>query len=158
MLEKRHLALKGTSRKGRSDVAVAAGWQLYPLTRAHGCKEQRSGLTTQDRRAPPARATNPRTGGHRPKKRHFMTGIPAVTFIPEARRFRVRGRAVRRDFTFILAEVSCLWCPTACRSGLGIAVLAIGPSWLSRLGYFVYVPADFRLVLVRFFAFDIFSP
>ena len=64
-----------------SDVAVAAGWQFHPLTRAHGCKEQRSGLTTQDRRAPPARATNPRTGGYRPKKRHFTTGIPAITFL-----------------------------------------------------------------------------
>ena len=129
VLEKRHLALQGrvSSRDPAvpvegSDVAVAAGWQFHPLTRAHGCKEQRSGLTTQDRRAPPARATNPRTGGHRPKKRHFTTGIPAVTFIPEARRFRVRGSAVRRDFTFILAEVNCMWCPTACRSDLGIAV------------------------------------
>ena len=42
------------------------------LTRAHGCKGQRSGVSTPVRRAPPARATNPRTGGHRPKKRLFL--------------------------------------------------------------------------------------
>ena len=137
-------------KKG-SDAAVEAGWQFHPVTGAHGCKEQRSGVTTQDRRAPsplspPPRATNPRTGGQRPKKRLLMAGIPAVIFIAEARRLRVRGRTVRCDFTFILAEVSCLLCPTACRSDLGIAVLACCaawvvppgswavPPWLSRLG------------------------
>ena len=78
MWHKRHLALRGRVScrdlalpvEG-SDVAVAAGCQLHPLTRAHGCKEQLSGVTTPVRRAHPARATNPRTGGHRPKKRLF---------------------------------------------------------------------------------------
>ena len=73
MWQRRHLALQGRVScrdpavpvRG-SDAAAAAGWRFHPMT--HGCKKQRSGVTTQDRRAPPARATNPRTGGHRPKK------------------------------------------------------------------------------------------
>ena len=54
------------------------------LTRAHGCKEQRSGVTTQNRRAPPARATNPRTGGRltqRPAGTNPRTGQAAVIFL-----------------------------------------------------------------------------
>ena len=54
-------------RGGRSDAGVAAGWQFHPVTRAHpeksqfrGCKEQRSGGTTQDKRAPSRK-------GHQPK-------------------------------------------------------------------------------------------
>ena len=39
--------------KGESDAAVAAGWRFHPMTQAHGCKKQRSGVNTQDRRAPP---------------------------------------------------------------------------------------------------------
>ena len=73
--QRRHLALQGRVScrdpavpVRRSDAAVAAGWRFHPMTQAHGCKKQRSGVTTRDRRAPPARATNPRTGGHRPQK------------------------------------------------------------------------------------------
>ena len=51
----------------------------HPVTRAHGCKEQRSGVTTQDRRAAPTRATNPRTGG-RLTQRPARTGQAAVIF------------------------------------------------------------------------------
>ena len=68
------------------------------LTRAHGCKEQRSGVTTQNRRAPPARATNPRTGGHRPKKRPLRTGIPVGHFL-----------------TWQASSNVPHWCPTWCR-------------------------------------------
>ena len=87
-----------------SDAAVAAGWQFHPVTRAHSCKEQRSGVTTQDRRAPPARATNPRTGGRltqRPAGSNPRTGQAAVLLFlhcrhlrvhPRLWRFRVRGR------------------------------------------------------------------
>ena len=70
--------------KGESDVAVAAGWRFHPMTQAHGCKKQRSGVTTQDKRAPPARATNPRTGGHRPKKTTPHDRYPVVYFFDPA--------------------------------------------------------------------------
>ena len=77
--QKRHFSLQGrvscrdpTVPMRVSDAAVAGGWQFHPVTLAHGCKEQQSGVATQHRRAHPARATNPRTGGHRPKKRHLL--------------------------------------------------------------------------------------
>ena len=72
--QRRHLALQGrvSCRDPAvpvtgSDAAVATVWRFHPMTQAHGCKKQRSGVTTQDREGHPARATNPRTGGHRPK-------------------------------------------------------------------------------------------
>ena len=83
-----HLALQG--RVSRRDPAVPMWWvrrcscsrvavpSRDPSTR---CKEQQSGVTTHIWRAPPARATNPRTGGHRPKKRPLTTGIPLSHFL-----------------------------------------------------------------------------
>ena len=86
--KKRHLALqgrvslrlpavpmRGVRRCSCSGVAVPS---LDPGTRL---QEQRSGVTTQARRTLPARATNPRTGGHRPQKRPLTTGIPMGHFL-----------------------------------------------------------------------------
>ena len=61
--KKRHLALQGrvshrdpaVPMRG-SDAAVAAGWQFHPVTLAHGCKEQQSGVPLK-------------TGGHPPQRR-----------------------------------------------------------------------------------------
>ena len=44
--------------------------------------EQQSGSTTQDRRVPPRRATNPKTGWHRPEKRPLRQVPPQVFFNP----------------------------------------------------------------------------
>ena len=95
--------------RGGSDAGVAAGWQVHPVSRAHpekrkfrGCKGQRSGGTTQDKRAPlpslPARATNPRTGGHRPKKRPLTAGISVGYFV-----------------TWQASSSTPHWCPSRCR-------------------------------------------
>ena len=63
------------------------------MTRAHGCKEQRSGVTTQDRRALARkgdqpkdwRATDPKTSGHQPKdwagRGYFLTLSAPHVFI-----------------------------------------------------------------------------
>ena len=106
---------------GRSDAAVAAGWQFHPVTRAHGCKEQQSGVTTQVSRAPPARATNPRTGGHRPKKRPLTTGIPVGHFL-----------------TWQASSSMPHWCPTWCRRTwyVGLWSTTASTSRCSRSWYF----------------------
>ena len=86
------------------------------MTRAHGCKEQQSGVTTQISRAPPARATNPRTGGHRPKERPPFVGTPSVVyFLTWTPTVRAPRSLVRRDFYFAVSEVSWLTSPMACR-------------------------------------------
>ena len=95
--QKRHLAVQG--RVSLRDPAVPMrGVRCCSCSRVafpsrdpgtpcvkgfRGCKEQRSGCTTQVRQAPPARATNPRTGGRlsqRPAGTNPRTGEAADSF------------------------------------------------------------------------------
>ena len=105
------------------------------MTRAHGCKEQRSGVTTQDRRAPPARATNPRTGLRLTQKQagfNPRTGQAAVIFLlcrhlrvlPRLWRFCVRGR-MRQCYNGL---------------GLGISVLGMAFGWFIAYLFFSSAP------------------
>ena len=138
------------------------------LTRAHGCKEQRSGVTTQNRRAQRARATNPRTGGRltqRPAGSNPRTGQAAVIFFTLSaptcstwtlavlypRSYAAVVLSLRPTMTwprFIVTVVLVrgLWSGLS-RLGSDFTRLASGgtPGYPGICGQFefVYVPADF---------------
>ena len=82
-----------------------AGWYFHPVAGAHnvsrGSETARSSGVVSPLKSvghPPQGATNPRTGGHRPKKRPLTTGIPEGHFL-----------------TWQASSSMPHWCPTCCR-------------------------------------------